>query len=216
MIDNQELVKQIIENYADGKIDFENVPALKEIVVQASKAQVISLLDTTVFRQEQEKLLAGEEKWVHAEISQIVQKELKQLDVESLQANILKKLAEHNKRSNDLLESLNTREDRLEKAEKLSFWTQFIPALVGFSTCLLFIAIIFFLLKSLIYDGFWKGWGLNLLYKTTIAIQPAHPYLAVILGLLGIGFLGGAIFLSSWSAIKALGFLFEKAKINKY
>lgn len=50
------------------------------------------------------------------------------------------------------------------------------------------------LLGQWIYKGIWDGWGLHLLYDTVLAIQPEHPYGAVVLGLGGFGLIGAGIY----------------------
>ncbi|KRM92909.1 hypothetical protein [Liquorilactobacillus cacaonum] len=211
---NAELTNQLLNAYQNGQIDLANVPALSNLVESLVKERLAMYSDTTAFHQQQQQALAKEKEWYHDQINQMATKKLADLDIDKLRNNTLEDLHHQKFVIKKISSELSEREFQLEKNETRVFWRQLSPVLAGFAVCLLLVAIIFFLLKSLIYDGFWHGWGLNLLYKTTIAIQPAHPYLAVFLGLFGVVILGAAIFFSFWLLVRAVQ-LIADFKIKK-
>ncbi|WP_202975528.1 hypothetical protein, partial [Bacillus velezensis] len=84
------------------------------------------------------------------------------------------------------------------------FWQSLAPNLAGFAVCLLLVAVIFFVLEKLIYQGIWNGWGLRLLTQKVIEIQPNHPYGAGFLGVIGLVALATAIYASFWLLVRAV------------
>ncbi|MEQ6219655.1 hypothetical protein ABMB44_13235 [Levilactobacillus brevis] len=94
--------------------------------------------------------------------------------------------------------------ERAKSTGNRQFWQSLAPNLAGFAVCLLLVAVIFFVLEKLIYQGIWNGWGLHKLYDVMVAIQPNHPYGAIVLGLLGFVLLAGALYASFWLLVHAV------------
>lgn len=200
MSQNEELARQILLAYANGKVDLSKVPELQKIVKEAAAAQMAYTVDTTDLQQKQADALKRSEIWLdeqaHARLDAINPDQLKQEFIDSVE--------DYKQQLDQAKEELKAVLDRSEAHQRQQFWRNLMPILAGSAVCLLLTAIIFFVLEKLIYQGVWQGWGLHKLYATVLAIQPQHPYGAIVLGLLGFVLLAGALYASFWLLVHAV------------
>lgn len=200
MSQNEELARQILIAYANGKVDLSKVPELQKIVKEAVAAQMAYTVDTTDLQQKQADALKRSEIWLdeqaHARLDAINPDQLKQEFIDSVE--------DYKQQLDQAKEELKAVLDRSEVHQRQQFWRNLMPILAGSAVCLLLTAIIFFVLEKLIYQGVWQGWGLHKLYATVLAIQPQHPYGAIVLGLLGFVLLAGALYASFWLLVHAV------------
>ncbi|MDM7517646.1 hypothetical protein QUF07_13265 [Lentilactobacillus sp. TOM.63] len=200
MSQNEELARQILIAYANGKVDLSKVPELQKIVKEAAAAQMAYTVDTTDLQQKQADALKRSEIWLdeqaHARLDAINPDQLKQAFIDSVE--------DYKQQLDQAKEELKAVLDRSEAHQRQQFWRNLMPILAGSAVCLLLTAIIFFVLEKLIYQGVWQGWGLHKLYATVLAIQPQHPYGAIVLGLLGFVLLAGALYASFWLLVHAV------------
>ncbi|KZU55458.1 hypothetical protein [Lactiplantibacillus plantarum] len=200
MSQNEELARQILIAYANGKVDLSKVPELQKIVKEAVAAQMAYTVDTTDLQQKQADALKRSEIWLdeqaHARLDAINPDQLKQEFIDSVE--------DYKQQLDQAKEELKAVLDRSEARQRQQFWRNLMPILAGSAVCLLLTAIIFFVLEKLIYQGVWQGWGLHKLYATVLAIQPQHPYGAIVLGLLGFVLLAGALYASFWLLVHAV------------
>jgi|GEM_PF-5556034 hypothetical protein len=60
MNDNEKMVKQLFDAYENGQINFNNVPAFKNLVTQAAQEQLSQTLSTTALKEKQQAALKDE------------------------------------------------------------------------------------------------------------------------------------------------------------
>lgn len=177
---DEQLVVQVLNAYKNGKIDFSNVPELEVLIRQEVNKD---------FQDYQEKIEAV----ANQKIESAIQEQLQRLEAENLKAVVLKEIQ---KEKQDLLALKKELQVQREKTnvdthrEALESYSIIIANIV----CLLCFLVVGALLGQWIYKGIWDGWGLHLLYDTVFAIQPEHPYGAVVLGLGGFGLIGAGIY----------------------
>ena len=200
MSQNEELARQILIAYANGKVDLSKVPELQKIVKEAVAAQMAYTVDTTDLQQKQADALKRSEIWLdeqaHARLDAINPDQLKQEFIDSVE--------DYKQQLDQAKEELKAVLDRSEAHQCQQFWRNLMPILAGSAVCLLLTAIIFFVLEKLIYQGIWNGWGLRLLTQKVIEIQPNHPYGAGFLGVIGLVALATAIYASFWLLVRAV------------
>lgn len=200
MSQNEELARQILIAYANGKVDLSKVPELQKIVKEAVAAQMAYTVDTTDLQQKQADALKRSEIWLdeqaHARLAAINPDQLKQEFIDSVE--------DYKQQLDQAKEELKAVLDRSEAHQRQQFWRNLMPILAGSAVCLLLTAIIFFVLEKLIYQGIWNGWGLRLLTQKVIEIQPNHPYGAGFLGVIGLVALATAIYASFWLLVRAV------------
>lgn len=204
MNQNEELAKQILTAYANGQVDLTNVPALQKMVKEAAAQQMAHTYSTTDFHAKQEEALAHEKAWYHQEIDRILQEKLTEIQPEALKKSITAQLKQQQADLARQQADFESTVNNAEKASKRQFWQSLAPNLAGFAVCLLLVAVIFFVLEKLIYQGIWNGWGLRLLTQKVIEIQPNHPYGAGFLGVIGLVALATAIYASFWLLVRAV------------
>ncbi len=200
MSQSEELARQILIAYANGKVDLSKVPELQKIVKEAVAAQMAYTVDTTDLQQKQADALKRSEIWLdeqaHARLDAINPDQLKQEFIDSVE--------DYKQQLDQAKEELKAVLDRSEAHQRQQFWRNLMPILAGSAVCLLLTAIIFFVLEKLIYQGIWNGWGLRLLTQKVIEIQPNHPYGAGFLGVIGLVALATAIYASFWLLVRAV------------
>ncbi|WP_049152334.1 hypothetical protein [Lacticaseibacillus rhamnosus] len=204
MSQNEELAKQILTAYANGQVDLTNVPDLQKMVKDAAAQQMAYTYSTTDFHAKQEEALEHEKAWYHREINRILQEKLTEIDSKTLKGAVTDQLEQQLADLKHQQAEFEATVKHAENASKKQFWQALAPTLAGFAVCLLLVAVIYFVLEKLIYRGIWNGWGLHKLYDVVIAIQPQHPYGAIVLGILGFVLIAGAIYASFWLLVHAV------------
>lgn len=177
---DEQLVVQVLNAYKNGKIDFSNVPELQALVRQEVNKD---------FRDYQEKIEAV----ANQKIEEALKEQLLRLEAENLKADILKDIQKEKQNLLVLKKELQVQREKTNvdtHREALESYSIIIANIV----CLLCFLVVGALLGQWIYKGIWDGWGLHLLYDTVFAIQPKHPYGAVVLGLGGFGLIGVGIY----------------------
>ena len=215
MSQNEELAKQILTAYANGQVDLTNVPDLQKMAKEAAAQQMVHTYSTTDFHAKQEEALAHEKAWYHQEIDRILQEKLTEIEPKTLKGAVTDQLKQQLADLEHQQAEFEATVERAKSTGNRQFWQSLAPNLAGFAVCLLLVAVIFFVLEKLIYQGIWQGWGLHKLYATVLAIQPQHPYGAIVLGVLGVVILASAIYASFWLLVKAVQQLsgFEPSKL---
>ena len=200
MSQNEELARQILLAYANGKVDLSKVPELQRIVKEAAAEQMAYTVNTNDLQQKQADALKRSEIWLneqaHARLDAINPDQLKQEFVTSVE--------DYERRLKAQQSELESLLEQSEKSRRQQFWRNLMPTLAGSAVCLLLVAVIFFVLEKLIYQGIWNGWGLRLLTQKVIEIQPNHPYGAGFFGVIGLVALATAIYASFWLLVRAV------------
>lgn len=204
MSQNEELAKQILTAYANGQVDLTNVPDLQKIVKDAAAQQMAYTYSTTDFHAKQEEALEHEKAWYHREINRILQEKLAEIDPQTLKNAVTEQLEQQLADLKHQQAEFEATVERAKSTGNRQFWQSLAPNLAGFAVCLLLVAVIFFVLEKLIYQGIWNGWGLHKLYDVMVAIQPNHPYGAILLGIIGFVLIAGVIYASFWLLVHAV------------
>lgn len=204
MSQNEELAKQILTAYANGQVDLTNVPDLQKMVKEAAAQQMAHTYSTTDFHAKQEEALAHEKAWYHQEIDRILQEKLTEIEPKTLKGAVTDQLKQQLADLEHQQAEFEATVERAKSTGNRQFWQSLAPNLAGFAVCLLLVAVIFFVLEKLIYQGIWNGWGLHKLYDVMVAIQPNHPYGAILLGIIGFVLIAGVIYASFWLLVHAV------------
>ena len=116
-------------------------------------------------------------------------------------------LADIDRRSKAVKEAqakLDDERERLADREKKQFWRELIPPLAGGVVSLFFASMILLLFKALLWDGIWRGLGLNKLTDFVLTLARSHPFGGSILGLILMVLIAGAIIVSFWGMVEAV------------
>ncbi|KYK52057.1 MULTISPECIES: hypothetical protein [Lactiplantibacillus] len=215
MSPNEELAKQILTAYANGQVDLSKVPELQKIVKEAAAQQMAYTYSTTDFHAKQQEALEHEKAWYHREINRILQEKLAEMDPKTLKGAVTDQLEQQLADLKHQQAEFEATVERAKSTGERQLWQSMAPNLAGFAVCLLLVAVIFFVLEKLIYQGIWNGWGLHKLYDVVIAIQPQHPYGAIVLGIIGFILIAVTIYASFWLLVQAVQLLvdFEPSKL---
>lgn len=188
MTKDEQLILQILQAYRNGTIDFSQVPALNESVHEQVSVAFNGYTEPITEKAE-EKL----EQALRA-IDQQAQDKLDTLDLDTLKADVVAEIQRERQKLEILQTEINQGQEhvRLErKRAVIANWSLILANLA----CLLAFFFVFVLLGRWVVQGVWKGWGLHLLWETTVKLQPEHPYGAVALGVVGFGLIAFAIYL---------------------
>lgn len=188
------IVTQIIQAVNNGTLETDKITAIEDWLNANFGAYTASL--TKLNKQLLDEQMARNETAFQEKLAEIQPEALEKsitVQLKQQQADLARQQAEFESTVNNA-----------EKASKRQFWQSLTPVLAGTTVCLLLVAVIFFVLEKLIYQGIWNGWGLHKLYNVVIAIQPQHPYGAIVLGILGFVLIAGAIYASFWLLVHAV------------
>ncbi|MCT2884879.1 hypothetical protein [Lentilactobacillus parabuchneri] len=188
------IVTQIIQAVNNGTLETDKITAIEDWLNANFGAYTASL--TKLNKQLLDEQMARNETAFQEKLAEIQPEALKK----SITAQLKQQQAALARQQADFESTVNN----AEKASKRQFWQSLTPVLAGTTVCLLLVAVIFFVLEKLIYQGIWNGWGLHKLYNVVIAIQPQHPYGAIVLGILGFVLIAGAIYASFWLLVHAV------------
>ncbi|MFG5565227.1 mobilization protein [Enterococcus faecalis] len=188
MTKDEQLILQILQAYRNGSVDFSHVPALNELVHEQVN-DAFNRYTEPIAEKAEEKL----EQTLHA-IDQQAQDKLDTVDLDTLKADLVAEVQRERLKLEALQAEINQAQEhaRLErKRAVIANWSLIVANLA----CLLTFFFVFVLLGRWVVQGVWKGWGLHLLWETTVKLQPEHPYGAVVLGIVGFGLIAFAIYL---------------------
>lgn len=118
---DKKLFKQIYDAYDDNQIDFNNVPAFKELVEQAAQEQMAQVLNTTELEKKQQALLDEEQAWYHQEAEKMLKEKRRQLDNPGLHFSVYDDLRKYKQHATDLQAELKQQEKQFHEAEKKAF-----------------------------------------------------------------------------------------------
>lgn len=99
---------------------------------------------------------------------------------------------------------LDDERERLADREKKQFWRELIPNLAGGVVSLFFASMILLLFKALLWDGVWRGLGLNRLTEFVLTLAKSHPFGGGVLGLILMILVVTAIIASFWAMVQAV------------
>ena len=165
---DQKIIKQLIQGLNNGTLDLANVPDLQKMIKNAAAQQVAHTINTNDLHAEQAQALKQETAWLHEQ----AQARLAEINPDHLKHDIVATLDDREQRLNQQQANLEGLIKQAEETQRSKFWHNLMPTLAAFAVCLLLVAVIFFVLQKLIYQGVWDGWGLHKLYDTVLAIQP--------------------------------------------
>lgn len=188
------IVTQIIQAVNNGTLETDKITAIEDWLNANFGAYTASL--TKLNKQLLDEQMARNETAFQEKLAEIQPEALEK----SITAQLKQQQADLARQQAEFESTVNN----AEKASKRQFWQSLTPVLAGTTVCLLLVAVIFFVLEKLIYQGIWNGWGLHKLYNVVIAIQPQHPYGAIVLGILGFVLIAGAIYASFWLLVHAV------------
>jgi len=177
---DEELIIQVLNAYKDGKIDFSQVPKLTFLIQKAVNQE---------FWDYQKKI----DNVANQKMDEAIQKQLIRLDAENLKSEMLKEIQEEKRDLLALKQEIQTQKEKTN-ADKHREALESYGIIMANIVCLLCFLVVGVLLGQWIYKGVWNGWGLHILYDTVIALQPKHPYGAVVLGLGGFSLIALGIY----------------------
>jgi len=177
---DEQLIIQVLNAYKDGKIDFSHVPELTFLIRKAVNQE---------FWDYQKKI----DDVANQKMKEAIQKQLIRLDAENLKSEMLKEIQEEKRDLLALKQEIQTQKEKTN-ADKHREALESYGIIIANIVCLLCFLVVGVLLGQWIYNGVWNGWGLHILYDTVIALQPKHPYGAVVLGLGGFGLIALGIY----------------------
>lgn len=184
---DEQLIIQVLSAYRNGKIDFSEVPELDVLISREVHKE---------FRDYQEQLAYLANKEIQdtlQEINREAQEKLNRLDTEDLKVELLKDIQDEKNNLLALKGEIYTLQEKTN-TERHRVALESYGIIIANVVCLLCFLVVGVVLGQWIYKGIWDGWGLHILYDTVIAMQPEHPYGAVVLGLVGFALIAFGIY----------------------
>lgn len=188
MTKDEQLILQILQAYRNGTIDFSQVPALNKLVHEQVNV-AFNGYTKPIAEKAEEKLEQTLDK-----IDQQALDKIDTLDMDALKADLVAEVQRERQKLVALQTEINQSQEHVmleRKRAVIANWSLILANLA----CLLAFFFVFVLLGRWVVQGVWKGWGLHLLWETTVKLQPEHPYGAVALGVVGFGLIAFAIYL---------------------
>lgn len=186
---DEQLIMQVLNAYNSGKIDFSQVPALEEMVLEATTNEVeryTNRIDQLISQRIGRSL---------QEIDDQIQTKLNQLDLDKLKEELLQDIRVEKENLTLMSKEIQFQKDQNEAYFQKKQFEKFEIIIINI-VCLLCFLVVGGLLGQWFYRGVWDGWGLHILWDTVVKIQPEHPYAAVVLGLGGFCLIGMGIYAS--------------------
>ncbi|MCA1344274.1 MobB [Lactiplantibacillus pentosus] len=214
MTENEQALVQLLKAYDNGEIDFTKVPAIQAIVRQEVARQVAQAVNPAEIKEQASLQLKNDQTNYNEQVNKILeqqgarlQEQASQLDVEGVKRQLLADIDRRSKAVNEAQAELDDERERLAGREKKQFWRELIPNLAGGVVSLFFASMILLLFKALLWDGVWRGLGLNKLTDFVLTLARSHPFGGSILGLILMVLIAGAIIVSFWGMVKAVEML---------
>ena len=133
-----------------------------------------------------------------------LQEQASQLDLDGVKRQLLADIDRRSKAVKEAQAKLDDERERLADREKKQFWRELIPNLAGSVVSLFFAVMILLLFKALLWDGIWRGLGLNKLTDFVLTLARSHPFGGSILGLILMVLIAGAIIVSFWGMVETV------------
>ncbi|KYK51789.1 MobB [Lactiplantibacillus plantarum] len=214
MTENEQALVQLLKAYDNGEIDFTKVPAIQAIVRQEVARQVAQAVNPAEIKEQASLQLKNDQTSYNEQVNKILeqqgarlQEQVSQLDVEGVKQQLLADIDRRSKAVNEAQAELDDETERLADREKKQFWRELIPNLAGGVVSLFFAVMILLLFKALLWDGIWRGLGLNKLTDFVLTLARSHPFGGSILGLILMVLIAGAIIVSFWGMVEAVEML---------
>lgn len=214
MTENEQALVQLLKAYDNGEIDFTKVPAIQAIVRQEVARQVAQAVNPAEIKEQSSLQLKNDQTSYNEQVNKILeqqgarlQEQASQLDVEGVKRQLLADIDRRSKAVKEAQAKLDDERERLADREKKQFWRELIPPLAGGVVSLFFASMILLLFKALLWDGIWRGLGLNKLTDFVLTLARSHPFGGSILGLILMVLIAGAIMVSFWGMVKAVEML---------
>lgn len=214
MTENEQALVQLLKAYDNGEIDFTKVPAIQAIVRQEVARQVAQAVNPAEIKEQASLQLKNDQTSYNEQVNKILeqqgarlQEQASQLDVEGVKRQLLADIDRRSKAVKEAQAKLDDERERLADREKKQFWRELIPPLAGGVVSLFFASMILLLFKALLWDGIWRGLGLNKLTDFVLMLARSHPFGGSILGLILMVLIAGAIIVSFWGMVKAVEML---------
>ncbi len=214
MTENEQALVQLLKAYDNGEIDFTKVPAIQAIVRQEVARQVAQAVNPAEIKEQASLQLKNDQTSYNEQVNKILeqqgarlQEQASQLDVEGVKRQLLADIDRRSKAVKEAQAKLDDERERLADREKKQFWRELIPPLAGGVVSLFFASMILLLFKALLWDGIWRGLGLNKLTDFVLTLARSHPFGGSILGLILMVLIAGAIIVSFWGMVEAVEML---------
>ncbi|MCG0637938.1 MobB [Lactiplantibacillus plantarum] len=214
MTENEQALVQLLKAYDNGEIDFTKVPAIQAIVRQEVARQVAQAVNPAEIKEQASLQLKNDQTSYNEQVNKILeqqgarlQEQASQLDVEGVKRQLLADIDRRSKAVKEAQAKLDDERERLADREKKQFWRELIPPLAGGVVSLFFASMILLLFKALLWDGVWRGLGLNKLTDFVLTLARSHPFGGSILGLILMVLIAGAIIVSFWGMVEAVEML---------
>lgn len=211
MTENEQALVQLLKAYDNGEIDFTKVPAIQAIVRQEVARQVAQAVNPAEIKEQASLQLKNDQTSYNEQVNKILeqqgarlQEQASQLDVEGVKRQLLADIGRRSKAVKEAQAKLDDERERLADREKKQFWRELIPPLAGGVVSLFFASMILLLFKALLWDGVWRGLGLNKLTDFVLTLARSHPFGGSILGLILMVLIAGAIIVSFWGMVEAV------------
>lgn len=214
MRENEQALVQLLKAYDNGEIDFTKVPAIQAIVRQEVARQVAQAVNPTEIKEQANLQLKNDQTNYNEQVNKILeqqgarlQEQASQLNVEGVKRQLLADIDRRSKAVKVAQAELDDKRERLVDREKKQFWRELIPNLAGGVVSLFFAVMILLLFKALLWDGVWRGLGLNKLTDFVLTLARSHPFGGSILGLILMVLIVIAIIVSFWGMVEAVELL---------
>lgn len=214
MTENEQALVQLLKAYDNGEIDFTKVPAIQAIVRQEVALQVAQAVNPTEIKEQASLQLKNDQTSYNEQVNKILkqqgarlQEQVSQLNVDEVKRQLLADIDRRSKAVKEAQAELDDERERLADREKKQFWRELIPNLAGGVVSLFFAVMILLLFKALLWDGVWRGLGLNKLTDFVLTLARSHPFGGSILGLILMVLIAGAIIVSFWGMVEAVEML---------
>lgn len=211
MTENEQALVQLLKAYDNGEIDFTKVPAIQAIVRQEVARQVAQAVNPAEIKEQASLQLKNDQTSYNEQVNKILeqqgarlQEQASQLDVEGVKRQLLADIDRRSKAVKEAQAKLDDERERLADREKKQFWRELIPNLAGGVVSLFFAVMILLLFKALLWDGIWRGLGLNKLTDFVLTLARSHPFGGSILGLILMVLIAGAIIVSFWGMVETV------------
>lgn len=211
MTENEQALVQLLKAYDNGEIDFTKVPAIQVIIRQEVARQVAQAVNPAQIKEQASQQLKSDQTNYNEQVNKILeqqgarlQEQASQLDVEGVKRQLLADIDRRSKAVKEAQAKLDDERERLADREKKQFWRELIPPLAGGVVSLFFASMILLLFKAFLWDGVWRGLGLNKLTDFVLTLARSHPFGGSILGLILMVLIAGAIIVSFWGMVEAV------------
>ncbi|MBU7469184.1 MobB [Lactiplantibacillus plantarum] len=211
MTENEQALVQLLKAYDNGEIDFTKVPAIQAIVRQEVARQVAQAVNPAEIKEQASLQLKNDQTSYNEQVNKILeqqgarlQEQASQLDVEGVKRQLLADIDRRSKAVNEAQAKLDDEREKLADQEKKQFWRELIPNLAGGVVSLFFASMILLLFKVLLWDGVWRGLGLNRLTDFVLTLAKPHPFGGGVLGLILMILVVTAIIASFWAMVQAV------------